>query len=162
MNEFKVSRKLFLKQSLDDVWEVISSKESLELFHPYCSKNKAISWGDIKVDELVYLNGVVFIREFTSWNPNHGFELTIGKRDGKKSRVKWEITMSNSGCLISISIWPYKPSKVSKILYPFVNVFIVRPKLKKYLSSVLKGLNFYLTNRTVVKKNQFGSHSWFS
>ena len=108
MNEFKVTKKLFLKQSLDDVWEVISSKGSLELFHPYCLKNKVISWGHIKSDELVYLNGLVFTREFTSWNPNHGFELTIGKRGGKKSRVKWEITTSNSGCLISISIWPYE------------------------------------------------------
>ena len=162
MVQLKVSRKLFLKKSVEDVWQVISSKNTLELFHPFCSKNKVISWGDVKVDELVYLNGLTFIREFTSWNPNQGFELTIGKRNGKKSKVTWEITSSKSGCILSISIWPYRSSKIPTIIYPLVNVFIVRPKLKKYLGSVLNGLNFYLTHNTVVKKNQFGSHSWFS
>ena len=49
-----------------------------------------------------------------------------------------------------------------RLFYPFVNVFVVRPKLKKYLGAVLKGLNFYVTNNKVVKKNQFGRHSWFS
>ena len=121
-----------------------------------------ISWGDSKVDEIVYLNGMVFVREFTSWNPNHGFELTIGKRGGKKSKVRWEITKTNSGCLISITVIPYKSSKVPKVLYPLVSVFIVRPRLKRYLGYVLMGLNFYLTNKKVVKMNQFGSHPWFS
>lgn len=162
MNDFKISKRLFLKHRLDDVWKVISSKEALELFHPYCLRNKVISWGDRKVDEIVYLNGMVFVREFTSWNPNHGFELTIGKRGGKKSKVRWEITKTNSGCLISITVIPYKSSKVPKILYPLVSVFIVRPRLKRYLGYVLMGLNFYLTNKKVVKMNQFGSHPWFS
>ena len=162
MNNFKISKGLFLEHCLEDVWKVISMKESLELFHPYCLRNKVISWDENKADELVYLNGLVFIREFTSWNPYRGFELTIGKKGGKKSRVRWEIVKSNTGCLISITVWPYKSSKIPKILYPLINIFIVRPKLKGYLSSVLNGLNFYLANNTPVKNNQFGTHPWFS
>ena len=162
MSDFKISKSLFLKHRLDDAWKVISSKGALELFHPYCLRNKVVSWGDIKADEVVYLNGLVFVREFTSWYPNHGFELTIGRRGGKKSKVRWEITRSNSGCLISITVWPYKSSKVPKILYPLVNLFILRPRLKSYLGCVLMGLNYYLTNGKVVKKNQFGPHPWFS
>ncbi len=162
MNDFKISKKLFLKHRLDDVWKVISAKEALELFHPYCLQNKVILWGNVKVDEIVYLNGLTFVREFTSWKVNHGFELTIGKKDGKKSKVKWEIKKSGSGCLISITVWPYKSNKVHKILYPLVNVFILRPKLKRYLGFVLMGLDFYLTNKRVVKNNQFGRHPWFS
>ena len=162
MNDFKISKKLFLKHRLIDVWKVISAKESLELFHPYCLQNKVILWGNVKVDEIVYLNGLTFVREFTSWKVNHGFELTIGKKDGKKSKVKWEIKKSGSGCLISITVWPYKSNKVRKILYPLVNVFILRPKLKRYLGFVLMGLDFYLTNKRVVKNNQFGRHPWFS
>ena len=162
MNDFKISKKLFLKHRLVDVWKVISAKESLELFHPYCLQNKVILWGNVKVDEIVYLNGLTFVREFTSWKVNHGFELTIGKKDGKKSKVKWEIKKSGSGCLISITVWPYKSNKVRKILYPLVNVFILRPKLKRYLGFVLMGLDFYLTNKRVVKNNQFGRHPWFS
>tara|TARA_Y100000992_G_scaffold294907_1_gene255204 strand:- start:695 stop:1183 length:489 start_codon:yes stop_codon:yes gene_type:complete len=159
---FKISKRLFLKHRIDDVWKVISSKEALELFHPYCLQNRVVSWGDIKVDEIIYLNGLTFVREFTLWNPNHGFELTIGKRDGKKSKVKWKITKSTSGCQISITVWPYKSNKVPRVLYPLVSFFVVRPMLKKYLSSVLMGLDFYLTNKEVVKKNQFGKHPWFS
>ena len=162
MADFNVSKKLFLEHPLDDVWDVISSKGALELFHPYCAQNNVVSWNDIRVDELVYLNDLVFVREFTSWNPTRGFELTIGKRGGKKSRVKWNIANSKSGCLISITVWPYKTSKIPKILYPLINNLIVRPRLKKYLNSVLMGLNFYLTNRVIVKKNQFGTHPWFS
>ena len=162
MNDFKISKKLFLKHRLDDVWKVISAKEALELFHPYCLQNKVILWDNVKVDEIVYLNGLTFVREFTSWKVNHGFELTIGKKDGKKSKVKWEIKKSGSGCLISITVWPYKSNKVHKILYPLVNVFILRPKLKRYLGFVLMGLDFYLTNKRVVKNNQFGRHPWFS
>ena len=162
MNDFKISKKLFLKHRLDDVWKVISAKEALELFHPYCLQNKVILWGNVKVDEIVYLNGLTFVREFTSWKVNHGFELTIGKKDGKKSKVKWEIKKSGSGCLISITVWPYKSNKVHKILYPLVNFFILRPKLKRYLGFVLMGLDFYLTNKRVVKNNQFGRHPWFS
>ena len=162
MNDFKISKKLFLKHRLDDVWKVISAKEALELFHPYCLQNKVILWGNVKIDEIVYLNGLTFVREFTSWKVNHGFELTIGKKDGKKSKVKWEIKKSGSGCLISITVWPYKSNKVHKILYPLVNVFILRPKLKRYLGFVLMGLDFYLTYKRVVKNNQFGRHPWFS
>ena len=162
MNDFKISKKLFLKHRLDDVWKVISAKEGLELFHPYCLQNKVILWGNVKIDEIVYLNGLTFVREFTSWKVNQGFELTIGKKDGKKSKVKWEIKKLESGCLISITVWPYKSNKVHKILYPFVNVFIIRPKLRSYLGFVLKGLDFYLTNKKVVKDNQFGQHPWFS
>ena len=162
MNDFKISKKLFLKHRLDDVWKVISAKEGLELFHPYCLQNKVILWGNVKIDEIVYLNGLTFVREFTSWKVNQGFELTIGKKDGKKSKVKWEIKKLESGCLISITVWPYKSNKVHKILYPFVNVFIIRPKLRRYLGFVLMGLDFYLTNKKVVKNNQFGRHPWFS
>ena len=162
MTDFKISKKLFLKHRLGDVWKVISAKEALELFHPYCLQNKVILWGNVKIDEIVYLNGLTFVREFTSWKVNHGFELTIGKKDGKKSKVKWEIKKSESGCLISITVWPYKSNKVRKILYPLVNVFILRPKLKRYLGFVLMGLDFYLTNKRVVKNNQFGRHPWFS
>ena len=105
---------------------------------------------------------LTFVREFTLWGPNQGFELTIGKRGGKKSKVKWKITKSASGCQISITVWPYKSNKVPRLLYPLVSFFVVRPMLKKYLSSVLMGLDFYLTNKDVVKKNQFGTHPWFS
>ena len=160
MKRSPVSKKIFLNHNPEVVWEIISSKKSLELFHPYCLKNDVINYK--KKDKLVYLNGLTYIREFSAWKPNNGFVLRIGKKDGKKSKVKWEIKALDIGCEVKISIFPYRSSKISKYFYPLVNIFIVKPKLRKYLQSVLLGLKFYLETTTKVKKNQFGKHSWFS
>jgi hypothetical protein len=159
-NGFKVSEKIILNQNPNKVWELISSKNALELFHPYCLKNDVIDYE--KKDKLVYLNGLTYIREFSAWKPNNGFELSIGKKGGKKSKVQWEIKILDRGCEVKISVFPYKSSKIPKYIYPIVNIFIVKPKLRKYLLSVLTGLKFYLDTNVKVKKNQFGKHSWFS
>jgi len=161
MKEFHVSEKIFLNQSNRVVWDTISLKNGLELFHPFCLKNKEIR-GDKKSDELVYLNGLTYIREFTSWKSNQGFELNIGSKNGKKSKVQWQLQSSGMGCELKISVFPYKSSKISKFLYPFVNFFVIKPRLKKYLQSVLKGLKYFLDHKQKVKKNQFGDHPWFS
>ena len=161
MKEFNISEKIFLNQSNRVVWDTISLKNGLEFFHPFCLKNKEIR-GNKKSDELVYLNGLTYIREFTSWKPNQGFELNIGSKNGKKSKVQWQLQSSGMGCELKISVFPYKSSKISKFLYPFVNFFIIKPRLKKYLQSVLKGLKYYLDHKQKVQKNQFGEHPWFS
>ena len=44
----------------------------------------------------------------------------------------------------------------------FYYVFFIKPGLSKYLDNVLKGYDWYLTNKIPVKKNQFGTHKWFS
>lgn len=160
MKAFKVSNKIFLNHSIDVVWDVVSSKNALELYHPFCLKNDLIERE--KKDELIYLNGLTYIREFTTWKPNQGFELCIGKKNGKKSKVLWELQAMNSGCEIQISIFPYRTNKIAKLMYPFVNFFMIKPKLKKYLESVLKGLEYYLDHKVKVEKNQFGEHPWFS
>lgn len=68
MNVFKVSNKIFLNHSVDIVWDVVSSKNALELYHPFCLKNDVIEHK--KKDELIYLNGLTYIREFTTWQHN--------------------------------------------------------------------------------------------
>jgi hypothetical protein len=160
MNGIKVSEKIFLNHNSEIVWKIISSKNALELFHPYCLKNDAIDYK--KKDKLVYLNGLTYIREFSVWKPNKGFELSIGKKGGKKSRVIWKIKVLDRGCEVKISVFPYSSSKISKYFYPIINIFIIKPKLRKYLLSVLKGLKFYLDTNFRVRKNQFGKHTWFS
>tara|TARA_B100001057_G_scaffold151365_1_gene151334 strand:+ start:1057 stop:1539 length:483 start_codon:yes stop_codon:yes gene_type:complete len=160
MNRFEVSNEIILNHNPDVVWEIISSKNALELFHPYCLKNDVIVYK--KKDKLIYLNGLTYIREFSAWKPNNGFELSIGKKRGKKSKIKWKIKTLDIGCEVKISVYPYRSSKIPKYFYPLVNIFIVKPKLRKYLQSVLTGLKFYLDTSIKVKKNQFGKHSWFS
>jgi len=38
----------------------------------------------------------------------------------------------------------------------------VRPMLSKYLSSVVRGFEWYVIRGEPVPGNQFGSHRWFS
>ena len=48
-----------------DTWSIISTKSHLELFHPFCEKNPVKKWpGKGAIDELQYLNGWLFERNF--------------------------------------------------------------------------------------------------
>ena len=160
MTGFLISKKIFLNHNISDVWNTISSKNALELFHPFCLNNDVIVYE--KKDKLVYINGLVYIREFTVWKPNQGFELIIGRENGKKSKVIWELKEKDKGCIVKISIFPYRTNKFPVFFYPLVSFFLIRPKLKQYLKSVLEGLKYYLNHKVKVEKNQFGKHSWFS
>lgn len=157
---FNVSQKIFFNQDNRTIWAKVSSKNALELYHPFCLKNGVII--PTKKDELIYLNGLTYIREFTRWEPLKGFELTIGTKNGKKSKVIWEIKSLGQGCEVKITVFPYRTNKIATFLQPFVNFFIVKPRLKKYLQSVLRGLQFHLDRQIKVEKNQFGHHPWFS
>ena len=55
-----------------------------------------------------------------------------------------------------------KSGEVNKIFYLFAYIFVIRPGLKKYLKSVLLGLEWYLKNQRPTPNNQFGNHKWFS
>jgi len=162
--KFSVSYKIILNHSKDEVWKIISSPGHLNLFHPFCSSNKIICWDNKKnkKDELIYLNGLTYYREFIDWNEKNGFDLIIGTKNGKKSNVKWTLSDMNNRCEISITISPYTSKRINKFLYPFANLFLIKPKLKNYLKSVLRGLQFYMDNNKVVPRNYFGKHSWFS
>ena len=85
MKGFNISEKIFLNHNINDVWNTLSSKNALELFHPFCLQNDVIEYE--KKDKLIYINGLTYIREFTAWKPNEGFELNIGRENGKKSKV---------------------------------------------------------------------------
>ncbi len=161
---YSVSCSISLKSQSEDIWKTISCHGNLNFFHPFCQKNKVIE-GDknlIKKDILIYLNGVALEREFYHWDEMNGYELMIGKKNGKKSKVVWKISKTKNYTSLTISVYPYKTDKVNSLLYPFVFYFYIKPKLKSYLKSVLKGFKFYLYNNQKVLKNQFGKHSWFS
>ena len=60
-----------------------------KFFHPFCRTNKVIvgDKGSIKKDILIYLNGVVFEREFYHWDEMNGYELMIGKKMVKSQKL---------------------------------------------------------------------------
>ena len=145
------------------LWKTISSESNLELFHPFCKTNNIIIWpGDKSEDILVYLNGRTMRRKFIFWEKNFGYDLFINQMGFESSLVSWRIKDENEGSRITISVWPYLFNKGNKVFNWFPFKFFVHPSLEKYLSSVLKGLKYYLENDKKIKKNQFGLHRWFS
>ena len=98
-----VTQSIVLNANQKQVWELISSPGHLNHVHPFCQSNKAINWEDNHhQDELIYLNGLTYYREFIDWNEKNGFDLIIGTKNGKKSNVKWTLSDVNNLSLIHI------------------------------------------------------------
>jgi hypothetical protein len=146
------------------VWEIISKRGNLELCHPFCQSNPVEKWpGKDSVDWVKYYNGLEFKRVFTNWIDGIGYDLLIGKKDGKQSKVVWRIlNYDNSLSELNITIYPHNLNKYPNFVKSLAYIFYIKPMLLKYLSSVLSGFSFYITNGLPVEKNQFGKHRWFS
>ena len=158
-----VSNEIEINSSAEKLWNLISSPAHLNLFHPFCKENKVINWNENqKKDILIYLNDLKYIREFYEWNENYGYSLFIGKNNGEKSKVEWKIFFRNNKVFLKIKVYPYIFSNKNKLIYLFYYFFFIKPMLKKYLNSVLKGINWYLKHKKPIPENKFGKHSWFS
>jgi len=158
-----ISHHINLDFSSDQIWNIISKESNLELFHPFCKKNPAITWkNDCHQDEIHYMNGFILEREFVLWKKNVGYDLVIGNKKHNKSFVSWRIINNKKKAKLSIAIYPYifnmKPNLKDRFLF---EVF-VRYQLKSYLKSVLSGFKWHLENNKPTPKNHFGSHKWFS
>ena len=146
------------------VWEVISSPGNLEDCHPYCCSNPVHQWpGPDSVDEVHYYSGWVYERHFKNWVDETGYDLEIGRAGGDRSFVTWRIEHDDdANCTLTISVC----SSVLK-RYPIYIRWLpyltkVRPMLRKYLTSVVKGVEWKATRGKAVTKDQFGRHPWFS
>tara|TARA_Y200000002_G_scaffold174771_1_gene144192 strand:+ start:14072 stop:14578 length:507 start_codon:yes stop_codon:yes gene_type:complete len=159
-----ISFKLNFNYDNKTLWEVISAPNNLELFHPYCKSNNTISWEkDHYSDEIIYLNNKKYKRVFLKWNKNSGYELLISNLQNKKSYVIWEITETdNLKSNLRITIYPHLLATWPKMLSYLPFKFIIEPRLKSYLFSVISGLNYFLNETKKVPKNHFGTHKWFS
>ena len=161
---FQISNKIKIETSKSAVWDLISSPGHLNQFHPFCKENKVLESknGAILKDQLIYLNDLTYYRTFKEWKPMDGYTIRIGTKNGKKSDVKWQIIDKGVFTSVKITIKPFTSSKIPKLLYPFFHLAVIRPKLKSYLKSVLKGLEYCLTHNEPVPRNKFGNHSWFA
>jgi len=160
---WKISYETTLPISKKKLWKIISSPKNLELYHPFCKKNPILKWPGINsVDQVHYFNKLIYERKFINWIENVGYDLLIGEKNKIQSFVSWRIYDLENKSKLIISIYPY----IFNMNYKFLNflpfIFFVKPSLKKYLSSISKGLLFYIKEKKTVKKNQFGSHKWFS
>ena len=152
-----------IKSSVENLWELISSRDHLNKVHPFCKIHEAIVWNDkSRKDMLVYLNGLRYFREFQTWNKNKGYSLIIGTKRGKKSEVDWQINSEFNKTFLKISVKPYLFENYPKPIYKLLFYLVVRPMLRNYLESVIGGIDWYLINKRPVPRNIFGKHLWFS
>ena len=157
-----VSCSINLDFDREKVWQIISEPGNLNKVHPFCKLNTVVNWDkDKHEDVLEYLNGVTLYRNFYNWNEGKGYELNIGRKNGRKSKVVWNIT-GNKKTQLKITVYPHVFSNRDKISYIIIHTFFINPGLKRYLNSVLKGYKWYLENEQPVPRNQFGKHKWFS
>ena len=146
------------------IWEVISSPGMLPLYHPFCEKNPVFEWsGAASHDEVHYFNGVVLVRRFKNWYDDVGYDLEIGRTGGRQSFVSWRIRpVENNRGSIEITIYPHALQNVPTAVRWLPHLTRLRPQLGSYLQSVVKGLEWFITQGQPVRRNQFGAHPWFS
>lgn len=147
------------------VWATISMPGNLELCHPFCASNPVHSWPGVgSRDEIHYLSGLVLEREFCRWFDGVGYDLEIGQPGAKQvAFVSWRILhRADAECVLRISIYPERLQRVPVAIRWVPHVFRLRPFLTKYLESVVRGFEWYVTSGEAVPRNQFGLLPYFS
>ena len=147
-----------------EVWTTISTPGYLEACHPFCAKNPVKMWpGENSRDEVHYLSGWVFERRFCCWIEGIGYDLEIGRAEGRSSFVSWRIApVGSEQCSLRIAVDPHALQHVPVALRWIPHRLRLRPMLETYLSSVTRGVDWYVTRGEPVPRNQFGDHPWFS
>jgi hypothetical protein len=148
----------------EEVWEAISLPGNLEYCHPFCAKNPVQVWsGEGSRDEVHYLSGLVFERQWCRWIDGVGYDLQIGRRGGRSSFVSWRIMPTEKQkCILRIAVYPHVLQNVPVAIRWLPHILYVYPMLRRYLSSVVRGFEWYVSRDESVPRNQFGSHPWFS
>jgi hypothetical protein len=150
--------------STDDVWAAISMPGNLEYGHPFCKRNPVTAWpGAGSRDEVHYLSGWVYERQFNRWIDGVGYDLAIGAHGEPTSLVSWRVAaVGQANCTLTITVCPHVLQRMPTALRWLPHVAYLRPMLRRYLSSVARGFEWYVSRQEPVPRNQFGSHPWFS
>lgn len=139
----------------DDVWAVMSAPGHLADWHPFVAGNVVHAWPGIGArDTIVYHNGRVIERSFTGWLPGTGFDLEASDANGPAGSVSWRLAPTATGAKLTIAYTP--------VVRNVLGVLAVRVMMRRYLRAVLAGIDHRVTTGLLVRRNQFGSHPWFS
>ena len=146
------------------LWETISSPDSLLPSHPFLAANPVDCWGGADGrDEVHYLNGIVYRREFRAWHEGEGFDLEISHRRKPLARVAWRIApVDETHASLCITVYPYGLQHLPVAVRWAPHLLVLRPRLRAYLSSVVRGFKWYIERGEAVPRNAFGTHPWFS
>ena len=140
-----------------EVWGVISAPGYLAEVHPFCESNLVEQWPGVGArDSIAYYGGRVVQRDFTAWEEGSGYELDVSDANGGLAHVTW-ILQPEPGdeSTLTITIEPRMLAKVPVYLR-WAPGLMVGPMLRRYLRSVLRGIEWRVVQGTPVARNQFG------
>lgn len=162
--KWPVSANVELAASAETVWQTIASPDSLIASHPFLADNPIETWaGADSRDEVRYLNGVVYERRFREWQEGEGFDLEIFHSSSKLAWVAWRIVpVVDDRTNLSITVYPMAMQHLPLAVRWLPHLFVLRPHLRAYLNSVVRGFEWYITRGESVPRNQFGTHPWYS
>ena len=150
--------------SAERLWGILSRPGNLERAHTFCARNPVLTWpGPDSHDEVHYLNGWVFERRFLRWVDGEGYDLQIGRPGGRQSIVAWRILPEGAdAATLGITVYPEFLQHLPALVRWLPHRLRLRPMLERYLSSVVRGFEWYATRGEAVPRNHFGFHPWFS
>ena len=159
-----VSVERTIEASANAVWDVISRPGNMESWHPFCASNPVRAWpGPGSIDEVHYLSGWKLERRFDDWIEGVGYDLTIGRPGGRQSSVSWRISpVDDRSCRLSITLLLHALQNMPVAIRWIPHYLWLRPMMRKYLDSVVRGIEWYVTRGEPVARDQFGEHPWFS
>lgn len=162
--KWPVSVERVINAPAETVWNAISRPGNLELCHPFCASNPVQVWpGPDSRDEVHYLSGWVYERNFRAWTEGVGYDLEIGRSGGGKSSVSWRITpLGDRRSALRITVCPHALQDLPVVIRWIPHRLRLRPMLRSYLDSVLRGFEWFVTRDEPVPRNAFGTHAWFS
>lgn len=146
------------------LWETITTPGILEQSHPFVDKNPAVRWSGVgSRDTIYYYSGLTLDRHITHWIEGVGYDLDATDQQGRTSHVIWRIDDGDGArSTLTIAIMPYLFQHAPRLLGWLPHHLYLRPMIRRYLDSVLKGFEVYITTGQTVRRNQFGSHYVFS
>lgn len=159
-----VSAERLIAAPAHEVWTAISRPGNLQLCHPFCASNPVQSWpGADSRDEVHYLSGWVYERHFKEWLEGVGYDLEIGRRGGNTSRVSWRISpVDDQSAVLRITVYPASLQNIPVVVRWLPHTLWFGPLLRRYLDSVVRGFDWFITRNEPVPRNAFGTHPWFS
>jgi hypothetical protein len=68
----------------------------------------------------------------------------------------------SQNCTLRIAVYPDALQNLPVAIRWLPHAVSIGPMLRRYLSSVVQGFEWYIIRGEPVPRNQFGSHPWFS
>jgi hypothetical protein len=160
----KVNSTQVMKISASQLWDGITGNGHLELSHPYVQHHrheKSMCLG--AKDIIIYVNGLTFERKFIAWEKGIGYDLRIGRPQGKsRSLVEWRIqSLGPTESSLSITVYPDFLKMWPRWLRWIIFRIKARKPLKTYLDAVTSGIKHWLETGTPVRRSDFPNHPWF-